>query len=103
MRRFGIGDRVVFTDWAAENINMPVLYKDVNHTIIAHSFDSFNHEITKNINILKGIIVRITEDDSNYSLLIEYKGEFVFSECTDEFLQRDVEYYRDKNLETILK
>lgn len=103
MRRFSIGDRVVFTDWAAENINMPVLYKDVNHNIVAHSFDDFNHDITKNMNILKGIIVRITENDYNYSLLIEYKDEFIFSECADEFLERDVEYYRDKNLETILE
>lgn len=102
-RRFGIGDRVMFTEFACLNVNIPVLYRDVNLTLVYHSYDYFHHSVSKNIDTLSGIISGLTENTDNYSILFEYGNEFFYFESCDVFLKKDTKYYRNKSIEDILE
>lgn len=102
--RFKIGDRVIFTEFACihTNINMPVVYSDVNHTDVKYEFSDFNNKITRNMDKLVGIVVRYCGNVDNYSVMFEYNKDFFFSEVSDVFLERDINYYREKSIDLIL-
>ncbi len=104
MSRSKIGDRVIFTEYACESVNISSVYKDVYcKDIIGESSGPYCVEVTKNMSELKGII--INKSEKSYTALIilfEYKNEHFFTYVDKAFLTRDKEYYRDKKINSLL-